>query len=89
MPDALPNQALGNRVLVLSAWLHYALGNTLSQIAEVFNFHLQRKVTPGGLMQMWYRLQAILYAWYEEIQQQALQSAVWTPPTGWSADETG
>jgi hypothetical protein len=34
-------------------------------------------------------LQAILYAWYEEIQQQALQSAVWAPPTGWSADETG
>ena len=34
--DALPNATLGNRVLVLSAWLHYALGNTLSQIVEVF-----------------------------------------------------
>ena len=31
---------LANHVLVLSAWLHYALGNTLSQIVEVFNFHV-------------------------------------------------
>ena len=29
VPDALPKAYLGNRVLVLSAWLHYALGNTL------------------------------------------------------------
>ena len=56
--------------------LHYALGNTLSQIVEVFNFHLQLKITPGGLVPMWYRLQAILHVWYEEIRQQALKSAV-------------
>jgi hypothetical protein len=68
---------------VLSAWLHYALGNTLSQIVEVFNFHLQVKITPGGLVQMWYRLQRVLFGWYEEIQQQALKSAVL------HADETG
>ena len=37
VPDALPGAALGNRVLALSAWLHYALGNTLSQIVEVFS----------------------------------------------------
>ena len=83
VPDALPGSTLGVRVLVLSAWLHYALGNTLSQIVEVFNFHLQLKVTPGGLIQMWYRLQAILYGWYEQIQREALQSAVL------HADETG
>jgi hypothetical protein len=80
---ALPKCTLGNRALVLTAWLHYALGNTLSQIVEVFNFHLQLKVTPGGLLQMWYRLQAVLFPWYEEIQRQALQSAVL------HADETG
>ena len=39
--DALPGSTPGNRVLVLSGWLHYGLGNTLSQIVEVFNFHLQ------------------------------------------------
>ena len=74
--EAMPGSTLGNRVLVLSAWLHYALGNTLSQIVEVFNFHLQMKVSEGGLVQMWYRLQAILFAWYEQIQQEALNSAV-------------
>ncbi len=81
--EALPGSTLGNRVLVLSAWLHYALGNTLSQIVEVFNFHLQMKVSDGGLVQMWYRLQAILFGWYEQIQREALNSAVL------HADETG
>jgi transposase len=83
VPDTLPKAHLGNRVLVLSAWLHYALGNTLSQIVEVFNFHLQMKITTGGLVQMWYRLQAIFYPWYEQIQQEALRSAVL------HADESG
>jgi transposase len=68
---ALPGCQLGNRVLALSAWLHYALGNTLAQIVEVFNFHLQLKLTPGGLVQMWQRLAELLYDWYEQIQQEA------------------
>lgn len=87
VPDALPGSTLGNHVLVLSAWLHYALGNTLSQIVEVFNFHLQMKITPGGLVGMWYRLQEILYAWYEQIRQEALRSAVLHgDESGWRVD---
>jgi transposase len=87
VPDALPKSTLGNRVLVLSAWLHYALGNTLSQIIEVFNFHLQMKITSGGLVGMWYRLQAILYVWYEQIQREALGSAVLhADESGWRVD---
>jgi len=82
--EALPGASLGNRVLALSAWLHYCLGNTLSQIVEVFNFHLQMKVSEGGLLQMWYRLQAVLFAWYEQIQQEALNSAVlFADETSW------
>lgn len=83
VPDALPGSPLGHRVLVLTAWLHFALGNTLSQIIEVFNFHLLMKLTPGGLVQMWYRLQEVLYGWYEELQAEALESSVL------HADETG
>jgi len=83
VPDALPGSQLGLRVLVLSAWLHYSLGNTLAQVIGVFNFHLQLKLTPGGLVQMWYRLQEILFAWYEQIQKEALAAAVL------HADETG
>lgn len=81
--DALPGSTFGNRLMILTAWLHYALGNTLSQIVEVFNFHLQMQVTPGGLVQMWTRLAEILCPWYEEIRQEALKSAVL------HADETG
>jgi transposase len=83
VPDALPRATLGNRVLVLSAWLHYGLGNTLAQIVEIFNHHLQIKLTSGGLIQMWYRLQTILFAWYLQIQAEAMDSALL------HADETG
>lgn len=84
---ALPGSMLGLRVLVLSAWLHYGLGNTLSQIAEVFNFHLQLKLSEGSLVQMWYRLQEILFAWYEQIREEALRSAVLHgDETGWRTD---
>lgn len=76
VPDALPGAMLGNRTLVLAAWLHYGLGNTLSQIVDVFNYHLQLKLTPGGLVQMWYRLQEVLYPWYRQLQAEALASAV-------------
>ena len=74
--EALPNSTLGNRVLVLTAWLHYALGNTLSQIIEVFNFHLPIKLTPGGLIDQWRRLAEIFETWYEQIRQQGNESAV-------------
>jgi transposase len=74
--DALPNSTLGNRVLVLTAWLHYALGNTLSQIIEVFNFHLPIKLTDGGLIQQWRRLAGILEPWYERIRQEGNNKAV-------------
>jgi transposase len=85
--DALPGSTLGLRVLVLSAWLHFALGNTLGQIVDVFNFHLQMKITSGGLIQMWYRLQELLFEWYQQIQTEAINSAVLhCDETGWRVD---
>jgi len=76
VPDALPRSPLGHRAVVLSAWLHYGLGNTLSQIRDVFNHHLQLQVTTGGLCGLWRRLQEVLYPWYEQIQREALDSAL-------------
>jgi transposase len=82
--EALPGATIGNRLLALGAWLHYGLGQTLSQIVSVFNFHLKIKVSPGGLVAMWYRLQEILYGWYEEIGRQAKASAIlFADETGW------
>lgn len=83
VPDALPGSTIGLRVVVLSAWLHYLLGTTLSQIIDVFNFHLQFPLSAGGLVSMWHRLREILSSWSLEIQTQALHSAVL------HADETG
>jgi len=85
--EALPGATLGNRTTALSAWLHYGLGHTLSQVVDVFNYHLQLKLSAGGLMQMWYRLQEALFPWYEEIRRQAMTSAVLhADETGWRVD---
>lgn len=82
--DALPNNSIGNGILVLSDWLHYALGNTISQILSVFNFHLQFQVSVGGLVQMWHRLADILLAWYEEITEDIQKAGVLHgDETGW------
>ena len=82
--DALPGSTIGNRFLALGAWQHYALGNTLDQIVDVFNFHMQLKITPGGLAQMWYRLQEMLFPWYEQLHQEAMKSArLHADETGW------
>ena len=83
VPDALPGAMLGHRVVALSAWLHYGLGQTLSQIVEVFGHHLHLKLTPGGLVQMWRRFGELLEGWYEQIHAQAQQAAAL------HADETG
>ena len=82
--EALPNSSIGNGILVLSAWLHYALGNTLSQILSVFNFHLQFQMSQGGLVQMWHRLADILLAWYDEITEDIQKAGVLHgDETGW------
>ena len=90
IPDALPNSQIGNRTLALSAWLHYGLGQTLDHITAVLNHHLQMKVTPGGLQQMSYRLQEILFPWYQQIQEECLDSAVLHgDETGWRVNGKG
>jgi len=82
--DALPNSSIGNGIVVLSAWLHYALGNTISQILSVFNFHLQFQMSQGGLVQIWHRLADLLPAWYEEITEDIQKSGVLHgDETGW------
>jgi transposase len=76
VPDALPKAQLGNRTLVLSAWLHYGLGTTTSQIVEVLGHHLRLKLTDTGLLSMWHRLAEILLPWYERIRDEALAAGV-------------
>ena len=83
VPDALPHCTLGNRIVALTAWLHYGLGTTISQIIEVFSQHLHLVLTAGGLMQMWHRLADVFGPWYEQIHRHCLDAG------GLHADETG
>jgi len=76
VPDAMPNCAIGNRLAVMTAWLHYAMGNSISQIIDIFNVHLQVKLTPGGLTQIWHRLALTLNPWHDEIREKCLASGV-------------
>src|SRR5215469_7540979 len=83
VPDAMPNAQIGNRTVVLTAFLHYFVGTTISQIVEIFNTQFQFKLTPGGLVQLWHNLAFVLLCWYAEIGNTARASAVL------HADETG
>jgi len=82
--DALPKATIGHRAVALTAWLHYGVGNPLSQILNVYNYYLRFKISSGGLVQMWYRIQEILYEWYEQIGREAKESAyLHGDETGW------
>ena len=83
VPDALPACTLGHRAVTLSAFLHYGVGTTTSQVAEVFNAHLQLKVSEGGFTGMWHRLADLLKPWYERIWEKCSAASVL------NADETG
>jgi hypothetical protein len=83
VPDALPNAAIGHHLVSLTAWLHYGLGVTIEQIRQILGYHLQTRLSAGGLVAMWQRLARIFQPWYEQIARQARASALL------HADETG
>ena len=83
VPDAMPGATFGHRLVTLSAWLHYGLGVTISQVVSVLGQHLHFRLSEGGLADAWRRLAGVLGAWYEEIGEQAKRSGVL------HADETG
>ncbi len=83
VPDAMPGATLGHQVLGLSGWFHYGLGITIDQIVDILGYHLQTRLTPGGLIDAWRRMATVLSAWYEQIAIEARGSAVL------HADETG
>jgi len=54
---------MGLRLIALTAWLHYSLGTTISQVMAVLNFHLCIKLSFGALATAWQRLGAIMEPW--------------------------
>lgn len=83
VPDAMPGATFGHRLVTLSAWLHYGLGVTMSQVVSVLGQHTHLRVSEGGLLEAWKRLANVLLRWYEEIGQEVKGSGVL------HADETG
>jgi hypothetical protein len=81
--DALPNAKIGHRAVALSAWLHYGVGVSISQVQELLGGQFQTHLSAGGLVAAWQRLAVILEPWYVQIAEQAKASAVL------HADETG
>jgi len=84
VPDALPNATLGHRLISFTSWCHYGLGVTLDQLIDILQFHLQTRLSAGGLIATWQRLAEILTPWYEQLAQEARQSAyLHADETGW------
>ncbi len=84
VPDALPNATFGHRVVSFTSWCHYGLGVTLDQLIDILQYHLQTKLSAGGLIAAWQRLAEILTPWHEQIAEQAKKSAyLHADETGW------
>jgi transposase len=83
VPDALPNAKIGNRAVALSAWLHYGVGISISQVRELLGGQFRTDLSAGGLVAIWQRLAEALEPWYVQIGLDAKASAVL------HADETG
>ena len=84
VPDALPNAAFGHRLISFTSWCHYGLGVTIDQLVDILQYHLQLRLSAGGLIAAWQRLAEILTPWYEQIAKEARQSAyLHADETGW------
>ena len=84
VPDAMPKAALGHQVVALTSWFHYGLGLTIDQVVDILGYHLQTKLTPGGLVDAWRRLAEVLEGWYRQIAEEAKSSAhLHGDETGW------
>ncbi len=90
VPDAMPKATIGHRLVVFTAWLHYGLGVTISHVVAILSFHLQTKLTEGGLVAMWQRLAAVLSHWYEQIAEAARRAShLHGDETGWRVNGAG
>ncbi len=90
VPDAMPRATLGHHLISLTSWFHYGLGVTIDQIIEILSYHLQTELTPGGLINAWQRLSEILLSWYEQIAEEAKNSAyLHADETGWRINGQG
>ncbi|MFO7878274.1 MAG: transposase, partial [Desulfovermiculus sp.] len=85
--EAMDNANLGIRLVVLTAWLHYAVGISVRNVVKILSTVCSFPVTPGGLTQSWIRLANLLRPEYEHILEQIRHSAaLHADETGWRLD---
>jgi len=81
--DAMPNDMIGLRVIVFTAWLHYLIGVSVDNSIKMLTAFSSFKMSPGSLTQSWKKLANLLESLYHHIGQEVAQCAVL------NADETG
>ena len=81
---ALPHCTLGLRVMLLTAWMHYAMGTSTHAVVRYLQRVHQFNVTAGGLTQAWKVLTKTLVPMYDAIWREILASGVlYADETGW------
>lgn len=83
LPVAMPNDTIGIRLYVFTAWMHYIVGISISNIVKMLHHLHGFSISAGGLVQGWQRLCRLLAGEYEKTGELARTSAVL------HADETG
>src|SRR4030042_6682618 len=83
MTASLKNSQLGLRLIVFTAWLHYLVGVSVSNIVKILQVFSHFKVPPGGLTQAWKNLALHLEPIYDSIGKTVADRAVL------HGDETG
>ena len=87
--EAMPKATLGHGLVTLTAWLHYGLGVTISQVISVLSHHVHMELSEGGLVAAWQRLGEVLTAWYDQIGEEVKGSGVLhADETGWRVNGT-
>ncbi|MBF0207828.1 MAG: IS66 family transposase [Oligoflexia bacterium] len=86
--DAAPaGCTIGVNLIVLTAWLHYILGMSISGVIRTLGLFLSTSISRGGLIGMWNNFGKHLYPIYEQIQGNIRLSAVLNcDETGWRVD---
>ncbi|MBK8915082.1 MAG: IS66 family transposase [Phycisphaerales bacterium] len=84
VPDAAARRHARPSRGQLCGWCHYGVGVTIDQLIDILQFHLQTRLSAGGLVACWQRLADVLAPWYEQIAREAKSSAhLHADETGW------
>lgn len=74
--DVMPRCTLGNRMLLITAWMHFALGVAVHKVVTWLCSMCQMTVSPGGLTQAWERVAGHLAPLHQQIWNDILEARV-------------